>query len=433
MQAKLCGEMPVVFPLVKSGGQMTRRLNGRWRAPICLAALALPFAVAGCGSGATNKAASADATTTHARAADQRHASSAKTGGTIQFLSAGAASSFCGLLPISAAAKLIPGFSGVPTPTLVSHEEPLQESSGHGGTAIACNYQDGNAQLASVWLRLVVYRPAIPLTQIQVTNPADSLTHKTIEHHPAAYEINTTAVGRVHLYVELPGTLLVVEPYPSSEDPLRIGEQGSGPAELAVAEKVAEAVISGAYAGPPPSTPSESAHIAGPYGLGATLHAWTAHHQPNSFSPNTSGAGGYNGFSGPIISGAASEWESVSVRGGRVDYFSMEFPKGTTQATAVSQVKAQLPSDSVVYVPRLGPSDSAGNNCEWFGAKSASLVRLLAGPPTNDTNGDVTVILQSPAPSQSPTTYDPSNVGLAIVTAEPVSSEDACNTGEPTN
>jgi hypothetical protein len=139
-------------------------------------------------------------------------------------------------------------------------------------------------------------------------------------------------------------------------------------------------------------------------GIGALTADWDAHH-----SPNTSQS------SGPDVGIGNREWTSIEKREGRIVYFDLNFPLGTSQGAAISRVLAQFPPDAVagpVMHVQHAPGD--GDACTWLSLSSAILAKALGALPHGNGAGRVDVVLRSLSPTGA---YDRSNVDTAEISA----------------
>ncbi len=160
--------------------------------------------------------------------------------------------------------------------------------------------------------------------------------------------------------------------------------------------------------------------------LGATVAQFKAAHGADSGPGAICTA--VNACFGPSLvndeSGPAPTYEfgNVSVDGGIVSGYSMNFATGTTIADAKAAVLAWLPRDTVTTLYKV---DHNNGSCVLWNLRSPTLARELGTPKIGDPQGELGVTLGY-VTSDLTNLYDPNNVEHADISVLPNSPTDSC-------
>lgn len=160
--------------------------------------------------------------------------------------------------------------------------------------------------------------------------------------------------------------------------------------------------------------------------LGATVAQFTAAHGADSGPGAICTA--VNACFGPSLvndeSGPAQTYEfgNVSVDGGIVSGYSMNFATGTTIADAKAAVLAWLPRDTVTTLYQVGHNSGS---CVLWNLRSPTLAGELGTPKIGDPQGELGVTLGY-VTSDLTNLYDPNNVEHADVSVLPNNPTDSC-------
>jgi hypothetical protein len=160
--------------------------------------------------------------------------------------------------------------------------------------------------------------------------------------------------------------------------------------------------------------------------LGATVAQFKAAHGADSGPGAICTA--VNACFGPSLandeSGPAPTYEfaPVSVDGGVVSGYSMNFATGTTIADAKAEVLAWLPIDTTTTLYKIGHTNGS---CVLWNLRSPTLARELGTPKIGDPQGELGVTLGY-VTSNLTNLYDPNNVEHADISVLPNSPTDSC-------
>jgi hypothetical protein len=160
--------------------------------------------------------------------------------------------------------------------------------------------------------------------------------------------------------------------------------------------------------------------------LGATVAQFKAAHGADSGPGAICTA--VNACFGPSLvndeSGPAPTYEfgNVSVDGGIVSGYSMNFATGTTIADAKAAVLAWLPRDTVTTLYKV---DHNNGSCVLWNLRSPTLARELGTPKIGDPQGELGVTLGYVTRDLT-NLYDPNNVEHADISVLPNSPTDSC-------
>jgi hypothetical protein len=184
----------------------------------------------------------------------------------------------------------------------------------------------------------------------------------------------------------------------------------------------------------PPATPTTAATAVRPTAvpiarngdLGATVAQFKAAHGADSgpgaicTAVNSCfGPGLVNAETGPA---PTYEFITVSVTGGIVDGYSMEFPNGTSIFAAKSYVLEWLPRDASTTLYKVAHGNGS---CVLWNVRSATLARVLGAPAIGDPHGDLGITLGY-VTADLTNSYDPNNVQHADISVLPNSPTDGC-------
>jgi hypothetical protein len=160
--------------------------------------------------------------------------------------------------------------------------------------------------------------------------------------------------------------------------------------------------------------------------LGATVAQFKAAHGADSgpgvicTAVNSCfGPGLVNAESGPAPS---YEFGNVSVDGGIVSGYSMNFATGTSILAAKSYVLEWLPRDTTTTLYKIGRTNGS---CVLWNLRSPTLARELGTPKIGDPQGELGVTLGY-VTSNLTNLYDPNNVEHADISVLPDSPTDSC-------
>lgn len=152
---------------------------------------------------------------------------------------------------------------------------------------------------------------------------------------------------------------------------------------------------------PPKGSGGPAADYLGLTELGATEAQWKGRHIPD---PLHAGSGFF-----PRNLNGLDRFINVSLEGGRVSGFIMQFDAKTLDETAAKVITRQeLPSDAnLVFDSRkyLGTTD-IDEQCDLLQFQSAAIGTLFA----QDRKGIVSVVVWSPSPQGLLRTYDPASI-----------------------
>ena len=172
------------------------------------------------------------------------------------------------------------------------------------------------------------------------------------------------------------------------------------------------------------STPTE---LPASFGyLGATVAQFKAAHGADSgpgiicTAVNSCfGPGLVNAETGPA---PTYEFITVSVTGGIVDGYLMEFPNGTPILAPKAYVLEWLPRDTVTTLYKIA---RINGSCVLWNVRSRTLARVLGAPAIGDPQGDLGIVLGY-VTSDLTNLYDPNNVEHADISVLPNSPTDSC-------
>jgi hypothetical protein len=159
--------------------------------------------------------------------------------------------------------------------------------------------------------------------------------------------------------------------------------------------------------------------------LGATVAQFKAVHSADSGPGAICTA--VNACFGPSVVNNESgphgyEFGNVSVDGGIVSGYTMNFATGTTIADAKAAVLAWLPPDTVTTLYQV---DHKNGSCVLWNLKGPTLARELGTPTVGDPQGDLGVTLGYITDDLT-NLYDPNNVEHADISVLPNSPTDSC-------
>jgi hypothetical protein len=175
-----------------------------------------------------------------------------------------------------------------------------------------------------------------------------------------------------------------------------------------------------------PAVPPAAAPVATNGDLGATVAQFKAAHGADSgpgiictAANSCFGPGLVNAETGPA---PTYEFITVSVTGGIVDGYSMEFPNGTSILAAKASVLEWLPRDATTTLYKVAHTNGS---CVLWNVRSRTLARVLGAPAIGDPQGDLGIILGYVTPDIT-NLYDPNNVEHADISVLPNSPTDGC-------
>jgi hypothetical protein len=155
------------------------------------------------------------------------------------------------------------------------------------------------------------------------------------------------------------------------------------------------------FTAPPKGSGGPGADYLGLSELGATEAQWKARHIPDPIHAGT-------GFFPRNVNGL-DRFINVTLEGGRVSGFIMQFDARTLHETAAKVITRQeLPADAnLVFDSRkyLGTTD-IDEQCDLLQFQSAAIGTLFA----QDRKGIVSVVVWSPTPQGLLSTYDPASI-----------------------
>jgi hypothetical protein len=176
----------------------------------------------------------------------------------------------------------------------------------------------------------------------------------------------------------------------------------------------------------PTAVPPTAFPLASNGDLGATVPQFKAAHRadsgPGAICTATNacfGRGLTNAETGPA---PTYEFVNVSVSGGIVSGYSMEFPDDTSILAAKSYVLEWLPRDATTTYYKI---DHANGSCVQWNVTSPTLARELATPKIGDPHGDLGITLGY-VDANLNQVYDANNVEHADISVLPDSPTDTC-------
>lgn len=167
------------------------------------------------------------------------------------------------------------------------------------------------------------------------------------------------------------------------------------------------------------ASPSTATQPCGLTEFGATVDCWNAAHRrdPQPFTPQDLAF-----F--PRTSTGQDRFAQVVNSGGAVWSFFLNLEPHTTEADALTQVRAELPPDLVQTTSgRSIPDDLTQASCAFVNFTSATVARVLGTPAIGDTAGTIGVSLETTTDNGDSRAYDPADVRLAVI--NPIASTQA--------
>jgi hypothetical protein len=171
--------------------------------------------------------------------------------------------------------------------------------------------------------------------------------------------------------------------------------------------------------------PTSEANVSDGY-LGATVAQFKAAHGadsgPGAICTAVNACFGIrlvNDESGPA---PTYQFAPVSVDGGIVSGYSMNFDTGTTIANAKAEILSWLPRDTTTTYYAI---DHTNGSCVLWNVRSPTLARELGTPAIGDPQGDLGITLGY-VDANLNTVYDPNNVQHADISVLPDAQTDSC-------
>ena len=160
-------------------------------------------------------------------------------------------------------------------------------------------------------------------------------------------------------------------------------------------------------------------------GFGATIAHWATVHTRSSEPVPGEPKASYWGPKANSSSVFAHRFVVHQVANDRVVAVSINFPTGTSLATAEQEALSELPADHKEIFNEILMNDANSNSCLLINVKSTALAAVLRGPPFNDPSGTVGIEFATVI-SGTAIGYSTSNINGAFLKLRPNTSESSC-------